>query len=144
MFQDERAAIATEVTTEARLLAAVGYLPALFMLTLLLRRDDEFCRKHAVQSAALLIVLAILWAAIQLIELLLGRFLGGVFFVGFMFRALGWLVRNLGGLAVSAAYIVFIVMGMVQAGAGQAWSVPMLGPLAVWIDEHLFPKHQTA
>lgn len=137
MLQQTQATPVQEPSIGSRLLAAVGYLPAMFVIVLAVQRDEGFCRHHASQSAILLAALFIAWAAIQLFDLAVGRFLGGVFFIGFVFKGLGWLVRNIGGLIVSTAYLLLAVLGMVNAAAGQRWTAPAIGSLPAWLKASL-------
>lgn len=125
---------ATCVSVEKRVLAAVGYMPAMFIIVLALQHDDEFCRHHASQSAGLMLILTVSWGAIQLLAIMLQRVLGGVFLVGFLFQAAGWILKNIGGFVVSLAYVVATVLGIINAVAGQTNQLPWLKPVMSWIE----------
>lgn len=119
------------VKQEAKLLAAVGYLPMLFFLPLLVRPRDNFCRFHGVQSLILICALMIFWIGVSILDLLLGKVLGNVIFIGFIFKFAAWIFHYIVGTIVSLMYIVLTSAGLVQAAAGQYWRVPLLG---VYID----------
>lgn len=119
------------VMQEAKLLAAVGYVPMLFFLPLLVRPRDNFCRFHGVQSLILICALMIFWIGVSILDLLLGKVLGNVIFIGFIFRLSAWIFHYIAGSVVSLLYIVLSITAMVQAATGRYWRVPLLG---VYID----------
>ncbi|MEO0079660.1 MAG: hypothetical protein ABIK44_03170 [candidate division WOR-3 bacterium] len=109
------------------MLAAIGYLPILFLVPLMARRDDPFCRFHGVQSLVLFGALLLLWISINIMDFLFGRIMGSLFLIGFIFKLIAWIIHNIGGPVVSLAYIALVIAGIVQAAAGQYWRVPFLG-----------------
>lgn len=113
------------------MLAAVGYVPMLFFLPLLVRPRDNFCRFHGVQSLILICGLMIFWIGVSILDLLLGKVLGNVIFIGFIFKFASWIFHYIVGTMVSLMYIVITSVSLVQAAAGQYWRVPVLG---VYID----------
>jgi len=108
-------------------LAALGYLPALFFVPLVVGRDDAFCGFHGRQSLALIASLLVCQVVIWASDLVLGRILGSVLIIGLVFRALAWIVHYPVGLAVAAGYLVATIVGMVQASSGKYWRIPVLG-----------------
>ena len=112
---------------DGTLLAAIGYLPALFFVPLVVGRGDPFCGFHGRQSLALIASLIALQVVIWLSDLILGRILGSVLIVGLVFRALSWIVHYPVGLVIAVCYVVAVVVGMVQAASGKYWRIPVLG-----------------
>lgn len=119
------------VEQEAKLLAAVGYVPMLFFLPLLVRPRDSFCRFHGVQSLILISALMIFWIGVSILDLLFGKVLGNVILIGFIFKFVAWMFHHIIGTIVSLIYIVITIAGLVKAAAGQYWRVPLL---SVYID----------
>jgi len=74
--------------------------------------------------------LALLWVCVHIIDFLLGRIMGSLFLIGFIFKLTAWLVHNIGGPIFSLAYVALVIAGIVQAAAGQYWRVPLLGAYA--------------
>lgn len=126
------------VSQDTRILAAVGYLPMFFLLPLLLRPKEKFCRFHGLQSLLLLMALAIFWIFVYITDFLLGRIMGNVILIGFIFKIFAWLIHWLGGTVVSLLYIFLVIIGFVQAAAGQYWRIPVLSTYArrlhLWSD----------
>lgn len=110
-------------------LAAIGYVPPLFLAPLLHDPADDFAREHGRQSLVTFVLFALGWLAIWLVEVLFTRLLGGVILLGFLFRALAWLVHYVGGTALSLAYLGVMVAGIVQAARGRRWRAPFIGPV---------------
>lgn len=111
---------------EVRLLAAVGYLPMLFFLPLLVGHRHRFCKFHGMQSLVLLIAFALIWLAILLFDFLFGNILGRIIIFGFIFKISAWIVHYLIGTSVSLLYFILIVYCFIQAAAGQEWEVPLI------------------
>lgn len=118
-----------EPGAESLTLSALGYLPALFFLPMIAGRD-EYARFHGRQSLVLFLALVAGWLCIWTVGLVFGRILGSIILLGFVFRALDWLVHNIVGGAVSLAYVGLLVAGMVQAALGRRWRMPFLGVYA--------------
>ena len=112
------------------MLAAVGYLPLLFFLPLFLARTDAFARHHAKQAMVIQCVLISFWVAVWVSDFVLGRVLGNMLLLGFLFRLMAWLIHYPLGFAVSLGYMVLAAVGLVQSFAGQYWRVPILGAFA--------------
>ncbi len=111
-------------------LAAVGYLPMMFFLPLLVGGQDDFARFHGKQSLLLFLGFFVAWMGIWVIDLLFGRMMGSIILLGFIFKAVAWFVHNLVGMLVSLLYIGLMIAGMVQAATGRYWQVPWLGSYA--------------
>jgi len=111
-------------------LAAVGYLPLLFFLPLVVAPNDRFCRFHGYQSLVAFLAFILFWIAVWIVDLVFGRMIGSIFLIGFLFRALAWLVHNIAGALVSLGYFVLVIMGLVQAAIGRYWRIPVLGVYA--------------
>jgi len=111
-------------------MAAVGYIPLLFFLPLFVGAREHFARFHGRQSlvlfAAVLIFNVVVWVA----DLLLGRILGGMFLIGFFFKAVAWIIHYPMGFAVALAYLVLVVLGFAQAVTGRYWRIPVVGVYA--------------
>ncbi|MGQ9679079.1 MAG: hypothetical protein ACUVUD_07370 [bacterium] len=119
------------VMQEAKLVAALGYVPMLFFLPFLVRPRDVFCRFHGVQSVILICALTIFWIGVTILDFILGKVLGNVILIGFIFKSAGWILHYIVGTVVTLLYIVFSIVGIVQAATGQYWRIPVLG---VYID----------
>lgn len=114
------------VSQEGKLLAALGYIPMLFFLPLLVRPRDNFCRFHGIQSVILICALTIFWICVYILDLILGKVLGNVIFIGFIFKAAAWIFHYLVGTVISLLYIILSIAGMIQAAAGRYWRIPIL------------------
>jgi len=119
------------VTQEGKLLAALGYVPMLFFLPLLIRPRDSFCRYHGIQSVILISALTVFWVGVYILDLILGKVLGNVIIIGFIFKAAAWIFHYFVGTIVSLLYIILSIMGIFQAAIGQYWRIPVIG---VYID----------
>jgi uncharacterized membrane protein len=111
-------------------LAAVGYLPMLFFLPLLLVRADPFAKFHGKQSLVIQVALFVFWIAVWVSDFLLGRILGGMLILGFIFKVFAWLIHYPAGLVVTLGYVVVAILGIVQSLAGQYWRIPVVGAYA--------------
>ena len=111
---------------EETLLATIGYLPMMFFIPLLLGKPEGFARFHGRQSLFLFATFAVLWIAIWIVEVLFGRIMGDLVILGFVFRAIAWVVYNIVGVVVSLFYIALMVAAIVQAAMGREWHIPLL------------------
>lgn len=127
--EDGRSSDGTSV--ESRAIAAIGYLPLLFLVPLLAGRGDEHQRFHGRQSLLLFLTFALLWAAIWFLVLVFGRILGDAILLGFFFRALAWFLRSIVGTLLSLGYIAMMILGIVHAVSGRCWVMPFLGRYGV-------------
>ncbi len=98
----------TTPTQDEKIIAAIGYIWLLFLIPLLLKKDNEYCQFHAKQGMVLFIFSLIV------------MILGGV-------PVLGWLIIMPLGLIV---VIVFALLGFVNALHGRKWEMPYLGRFA--------------
>ncbi len=109
-----------------------------FLLPILLRPKDKFCRFHGAQSLILLMALALFWIGVYITDFVLGRVMGNVILIGFIFKIFAWLIHWVAGTVVSLLYIFLVIVGFVQAVAGQYWRIPFLGAYAerlrIWSD----------
>lgn len=111
----------------SRVTAAVGYLPMLFFVPLIACRRDAHASAHGRQSLAMLLALVAAWFVVWLCSLMLGRVLGDIVLLGFLFRALGWFLHNVVGGILSVAYIIGMLVGSVRALSGLEWELPYIG-----------------
>ena len=112
---------------ESVVLSAVGYLPMLFFLPMFVNKADTFARFHGRQSMVVQAALVLFWCAVWMLDFVLGRVLGNMLILGFVFKAMAWLLHYPVGLLVSLAYVVVAVLGIVQSLAGRYWRVPVVG-----------------
>jgi uncharacterized membrane protein len=111
---------------EDTILAMIGYLPMMFFIPLLVGKPNSFARFHGRQSLFLFAGFAVLWVAIWIVDVLFGRMMGNVLILGFLFRAIAWLVYNVVGVAVSLLYLALATTAIVQAALGREWRIPFL------------------
>lgn len=121
---------AERASSDAILLAAVGYVPLLFFLPLFVGTKEPFAKFHGRQSLVLFAAVAAFNIAVGFTDLVLGRVLGSMFLIGFFFKAVAWLVHYPAGFVVAVAYAVLVIVGIVQAATGQYWRIPVLGVYA--------------
>jgi uncharacterized membrane protein len=113
-------------TQESLVLAAVGYVPLLFFVPISAARDDEFAGFHGRQSMVLQLVLFVFWTGVWVIDFLLGRVLGNMLILGFIFKAVAWIIHYPVGLIVSGSYVVLAIVGIIHALSGRRWSAPFV------------------
>jgi len=128
--QESEPAVAERSSSDAILLAAVGYVPLLFFLPLFVGTREPFARFHGRQSLVLFAAVIVFNIAVGVTDLVLGRVLGSMFLLGFFFKAVAWLIHYPAGVAVAVAYAVLIIIGIVQAATGQYWRIPVVGVYA--------------
>ena len=122
--------VVDRASQDAILLAAVGYVPLLFFLPLFVGTREPFARFHGRQSLVMFAVVLVFNIGVGITDLVLGRILGGMFLMGFFFKAVAWLVHYPAGLVVALAYAVLVIVGIVQAATGQYWRIPVVGAYA--------------
>jgi len=86
---------------DGKVFSAIGYLGILFLVPLLAKPDNKFCRAHAKQG----LILFVAWIICGIIP-----------FVGWF---IGWPI-----------IFVLAIIGLVKAAQGQFWKVPWLGDIA--------------
>ncbi len=128
--QESEPAVAERSSSDAILLATVGYVPLLFFLPLFVGTREPFARFHGRQSLVLFAAVIVFNIAVGVTDLVLGRVLGSMFLLGFFFKAVAWLIHYPAGVAVAVAYAVLIIIGIVQAATGQYWRIPVVGVYA--------------
>ena len=121
---DERA------SQDAIVLATVGYIPLLFFLPLFVGTREPFAKFHGRQSLVMFAAVVLFNIMVSITDLILGRILGGMFLLGFFFKAVAWLIHYPAGFVVALAYAVLVIIGIVQAATGQYWRIPVVGAYA--------------
>ena len=122
--------VAERSSSDAILLATIGYIPLLFFLPLFVGTREPYARFHGRQSLVLFAAVIVFNLAVGVSDLLLGRVLGSMFLLGFFFKAVAWLVHYPAGFVVAVAYTVLVIIGIVQAATGQYWRIPVVGVYA--------------
>ena len=117
-------------SSDAILLAAVGYIPLLFFLPLFVGTKEPFAKFHGRQSLVMFAAVLAFNIAVAVTDLVLGRILGGMFLMGPFFKVVAWLFHYPAGLVVALAYAVLIIAGITQAATGQYWRIPVVGAYA--------------
>lgn len=90
---------------ENKLIAAFGYI--IFLVPLLLKRDNAFCQFHGKQGLVIFIVWLILWAC-NIVPIL------------------GQIVFSFG----SVVLIIMAIFGIIKSLNGEEWEMPVLGKYA--------------
>ena len=119
-----------QASSDAVLLAAVGYIPLLFFLPMFVGTKEPFAKFHGRQSLVMFAAVVVFNIMVSITDLVLGRILGGMFIIGFFFKAVAWLIHYPAGSVVALAYLVVVIMGIVQAATGQYWRIPVVGAYA--------------
>jgi uncharacterized membrane protein len=114
-------------SSDAVLLAAVGYVPLLFFLPLFVGTREPFAKFHGRQSLVMFATVVLFNVMVSVTDLVLGKILGGMFLIGFFFKAVAWLIHYPAGTLVALAYTVLVIVGIVQAATGQYWRIPVVG-----------------
>jgi uncharacterized membrane protein len=128
--KESESAAVERPSQDAVLLATFGYIPLLFFLPLFVGTREPFARFHGRQSLVMFAIVLAFHVAVSIIDLVLGKVLGGMFLMGFFFKAVAWVIHYPGGFAVSLAYAVLVVMGIARAATGQYWRIPVVGVYA--------------
>ena len=129
-MQQSEPAATERSSSDAILLATVGYIPLLFFLPLFVGTREPYARFHGRQSLVLFSAVIVFNIAVGVSDLVLGRVLGSMFLLGFFFKAVAWLVHYPAGFVVAVAYTVLVIIGIVQAATGQYWRIPVVGVYA--------------
>lgn len=119
-----------ESPTANRASAAIGYLPFLFFIPIFVNREDKFAQFHGKQSLVLFCVLILVWIGIWVIDLIFGGILGRIFIIGFLFKAVAWLIHHIIGTIISLGYLVLVILGIIHASSGNQWRIPIIGVYA--------------
>ena len=93
---------------ENRYIAAVSYIPVLFIVPLLAKKDSHFAQFHAKQGMLLTITWFIIWI------------LGSIPIIGW------FIIMPLGNLLM----VVISILGILNALAGKYWKIPYLSQYA--------------
>lgn len=113
-----------------RVSAAIGYIPFLFFIPIFANQEDEFAKFHGKQSLVLFCAFIIVWVAIWIINLIFSGILGHIFIIGIVFKWLAWFIHNIIGTIISLGYLVLAVLGIIKAGEGKFWHIPIIGVYA--------------
>jgi uncharacterized membrane protein len=117
-------------SSDAILLATLGYIPLLFFLPLFVGTREPFAKFHGRQSLVLFAAVVVFNIGVGVTDLVLGRILGSMFLIGFFFKTVAWLIHYPAGFVVALAYTVVVITGIVQAATGQYWRIPVAGAYA--------------
>jgi uncharacterized membrane protein len=128
--QESELAGPERASSDAILLAAVGYIPLLFFLPLFVGTREPFARFHGRQSLVMFGAVLAFNIMVAVTDLVLGRVLGSMFLLGLFFKVVAWLIHYPAGFAVALAYVVLVVMGIVKAATGEYWRIPVVGVYA--------------
>jgi uncharacterized membrane protein len=110
--------------------AGLGYIPLLFFLPLWTGSKEPFARFHGRQSLVMFAAVVLFNIMVSITDLVLGRILGGMFLIGFFFKAVAWLIHYPAGFVVALAYAVLVIFGIAQAATGQFTRIPVVGAYA--------------
>ncbi|MBN1646210.1 DUF4870 domain-containing protein, partial [Candidatus Woesearchaeota archaeon] len=100
---------------DGKVFAIISYLSILWIVGLLVQKDNKFTMYHVKQGIVLTIVEVVLWLAVSILSYAL-------FFAGFLSQLVAgivWLIM-----------IVFIIMGIVAAANGEKKELPYIGQYA--------------
>jgi len=90
-----------------RFISAIGYVPPLCLLPLLLKKNSAFAQHHGKQGLVLLIA----WCLISLTNI--------VPILGAIFSVVGYIV-----------FVILMILGIINALNGRYWEMPILGEYA--------------
>lgn len=96
-----------KITSENKILTAIGYIWLLFLVPLLLKPKNNYCQFHAKQGL-------VLFGFSILISII-----GAIPVIGWLIGFFGWIV-----------VILFTVLGFLNALQGRKWNMPYLGKFA--------------
>jgi len=115
-----------EQIKEGKSLAWLSYFGILFLIPLLVHKDNPFSKYHARQGMLLFfleVILGILWA-------ILGAIAGAIAVATYGGGAICLLLL---GIVMGILYLVvavFAIIGIIQSVTGKFWKMPILGGLA--------------
>jgi uncharacterized membrane protein len=116
---------------QGALLAALGYLGPLCVVSLLAGRHNSFCRFHGRQGLVLFaaeVAAVVLGTTVFGVIGLLEGFLRSLWFVGpFLYFLVGALAASAYWVVLAAAGIVVSLLGAWKAWQGEYWVLPVLG-----------------
>jgi uncharacterized membrane protein len=129
-IQESESPAPERASSDAILLAAVGYVPLLFFLPLWVGAREPFARFHGRQSLVMFAGMLAFNIMVAITDLVLGRILGSMFILGLFFKVVAWLIHYPAGFVVALAYAGLVVAGIVRAATGEYWRIPVLGVYA--------------
>ncbi len=115
---DETGAYSQQDIDQNKVLALFAYLGILIVVPLTKLKESPFCKFHVNQGLTLLLA-AVAWGVVASI-------LGTIFWA--ISWALGSIMSAIFGL-VWLAYVVFIILGIVNAAQGKAKELPLIGKI---------------
>jgi uncharacterized membrane protein len=128
--KESESPVSEHASSDAVILATVGYIPLLFFLPMFVGTKEPFARFHGRQSLVMFALVVLFNVAVSITDLVLGRILGGMFLIGFFFKAVAWLIHYPAGSVVALAYTALVIAGIVQAATGLYWRIPVVGAYA--------------
>lgn len=100
-------------------IAWLAYLGILFFIPMVAKSDSKFCRFHSNQGLVLLIFAAAAYVAAAIV---------GALFLAISIFTFYWMPGLLSG-AVSITWLVFMIMGIVNAANGTYKELPLIGKI---------------
>ncbi|NJD99482.1 DUF4870 domain-containing protein [Thermococcus sp. LS1] len=113
----KKTSLGMEENVEALLAYVLGWLTGIIFLVL--EKESDFVRFHAMQSTITFIGLTILWVVLWILGVILGA----------IFGPLAALV-GLFAMLVNLAGLIFWILGMLKAYQGEYYKFPIFGNLA--------------
>ncbi|ACJ16142.1 Hypothetical membrane protein, conserved [Thermococcus onnurineus NA1] len=113
----KKTSLGMEENVEALLAYVLGWLTGI--LFLVLEKESDFVRFHAMQSTITFIGLTIIWIVLWILGAILSIIAGPL---GLLFTLLGMLVW--------LAWLVFLILGILKAYQGEYYKFPIFGNLA--------------
>ncbi len=108
-----------EQIQEGRKIAWLSYLGILFIVPLVVQKDNPYTKHHAIQGLSLFLA-ELIWIFFSWI--LVALFLRIAFFAVTVFGIISWMLW--------LAIFVISIIGIVQAATGKFWRVPVIGSIA--------------
>ncbi|NJE42139.1 DUF4870 domain-containing protein [Thermococcus sp. GR6] len=113
----KKTSLGMEENVEALLAYVLGWLTGIIFLVL--EKESDFVRFHAMQSTITFIGLTIIWVVLWILGAILSIIAGPL---GLLFTLLGTLVW--------LAWLVFLILGILKAYQGEYYKFPIFGNLA--------------
>lgn len=103
---------------EGRALSAIGYLGILFLVPLLVHKENDFSQFHAKQGYLLFITFLAAWVLFLILALVLGQLIP-IALVTTIIVNVSWFIR--------LCLLILMVLGIVKAIHGEYWKMPIIG-----------------
>ncbi len=117
---DHTAQFSREDIEQNKAMAILAYLGILVLVPIFAAKDSRFARYHANQGLVLLITMVSYW--------IIEKILNAVFF------AIWWGLGSIFSVLLSLVYllfVVYIVLGIVNAAKGEAKELPVIGKITI-------------